>query len=71
MPYLRPTVNQLSPLRAPDEPRALADRSARERTDDAAQRSRRFLRIVLVAVRAGTANRHRAEGGRTAHRRWT
>jgi hypothetical protein len=40
MPYLRPTVNQLSPLRAPREPRTLAESSARGRTDDAAGRSR-------------------------------
>jgi hypothetical protein len=59
MPYLRPTVNQLSPLRAPQEPRSLAESSARERTDDAAQRSRpparRSIGQVAAALRRSAA----------------
>jgi hypothetical protein len=59
MPYLRPTVNQLSPLGAPHEPGTLAESPSRERTDDAAQRSRpaagRRIGQVAAALRRTAA----------------
>jgi hypothetical protein len=39
MRYLRPTVTQLTPLRAPDEPQPLSEPSV-DGHDDATQRSR-------------------------------